>query len=296
MFNPAIESERVHAPRRLGFRDHFARGINHELASDVHLKRGEVERVQWCKWQEPHVIFRVESIPQLTQNGAKISGVAMLSDENHDLGQRKLSGPKQRHSRLQQFFRMTFLCCYHQQIVKTGARIRAHVHNIRIDDLDQGTNHFPRRNTNELVFLRRLANYRPRVDCVSAMCDFSNVKDGELCRVRVMSKVISKRSLHFSLARRNDTFKHEFRICRHHHVDRFGTNHRNPLAAKETRKSDFIDVLRQRQYRSHHENGVGADHDGHFEIVSFLLCFPIVTAPTFHALPMHAGNVFPKHL
>src|SRR5262249_21986191 len=153
----------------------------------------EVERVQGRKWQKPHVIFRVESIRHLAQNSMKIPGIAMLADENHNLGQRKLSRTKQRHRRLEQFFRMTFLCGYNEQIMKTRTGIRTITHDIGIDELDKGPDHFSRRNTQKLVFLRRLAHDRPGIDRVSPMSDFANVEDGKLCRVRVMSEVISER-------------------------------------------------------------------------------------------------------
>src|SRR5262245_675425 len=107
---------------------------------------------------------------------------------------------------------MAFLQRNDQQIVKAGAGIRTHAHDVRIDDLDQRADHFACRDTEKLVLLRRFAHNRSGVVRVSAPRHFSNVEYGKLGRFRVMSKVIAKWSLEFSLPRRNDTFQYEFRI------------------------------------------------------------------------------------
>src|SRR5262245_52509620 len=122
------------------------------------------------------------------------------------------------------------------------------------------------------------------------------MKDWEVGGLRVMSKMIAKRALDSSFTYRDDTFQDELRIRRNQGADGLRSNHRGSLTAKETRKADLIDVFRQWKYCSHHENGICTDHDGDFEIFSFLFRFPIVPSSSLHALPVHAGHVFAEHL
>src|SRR4029453_343286 len=99
-----------------------------------------------------------------------------------------------------------------------------------------------------------------------------------------------------SLARWNDALQDKFGSGRNHEVDALRANHRDALTPKEARESDFIDVLWQRQYRCHHQDGIGADDDRHLQVLPVLLRFPIMTAASLHALPMHAGSFFVEPL
>src|SRR5262249_22833888 len=171
---------------------------------------------------------------------------------------------------------MTFLQRHNQQIVKTGARICAHVDDVWIDDLDQRTNHFTGRDTKKLVFLRRFAHDCSDIDRVSTPRHFSNMENRKLSRLRVVPKMVAERPLHLSFTRLNDALQDELCSRRNHNVDALRSNHWNALPPKEPRKSDFIHVLRQRQYRSHHEDGVGADDDSYLQVLPLLLRFPIM--------------------
>src|SRR5262249_33950802 len=168
--------------------------------------------------------------------------------------------------------------------------------NVWIDDLDQRTNHFPGSDAEKLIFLRRLTHHCSGIDRVSAPGHFANMEDRKLSRFRVVSEMVAERTLHPSLSRWNYALQDKFGSCRNHEVDALRANHRHALIPKEARESDFIDILRQRQHRCHHQDGIGADNDGSLQVLPLLLCFPIMTAASLHALPMHAGSLFVEYL
>src|SRR5262245_53504093 len=118
----------------------------------------------------------------------------------------------------------------------------------------------------------------------------------KLCCFRAMSNMVAERPLHPSLACWNDAFQNKVRSRRNHDVDALRANHRDALTPKEARECDFVDVLRQRQYGCHHQDGIGADNDGNLQVLPLLLRFPIMTAASLHALPMHARSLFVEHL
>src|SRR5438552_17967232 len=107
------------------------------------------------------------------------------------------------------------------------------------------------------------------------MRDSPDMEDGKLRGLGIMSEVIAEWAFHPSLARRNDTFQNELRVCRNHHVDRLSANHGNPFAAKESGKADFVHIFRERKNSGHHQNRIGADDTGCLETSSLVLRFPI---------------------
>src|SRR5437773_937132 len=64
----------------------IAGGIDNELAADVHLERREVERVERSNRQQPHMIFRIESMPHLPKNRWKMICGLMGADHDQNLG------------------------------------------------------------------------------------------------------------------------------------------------------------------------------------------------------------------
>src|SRR5215471_6094526 len=148
---------------------------------------------------------------------------------------------------------MTLLEGNNKQIVEARTRICAHVHDVRIDDPDERPNHLSGGYAKIFIFLRRLAHNRPGINRIAPARNFSNAEYRKLRSLRVMAEVITEWAFRPSFMSGNEAFQNEFRIGRNHHRECLGTDHRNSLPAKEPRKSDFIDVLGQRQYRSHHE-------------------------------------------
>src|SRR5436190_12086295 len=111
-----------------------------------------------------------------------------------------------------------------------------------------------------------------------------------------MAKVIAEGALGPPLARRNCSFEYDLCVSRHHHVDRLRAYERYAFAADEPRKCHLIDVFGQWKNRCHHQHRIRSDNHGDFEIFSNPLRFPVMTAPTLHALPVHAGLVLAKDL
>ena len=52
----------------------LARGVENQLAADVHPVRGVVERVQRRDRQQQHPLLRLEPIPELPEQGSKLRG------------------------------------------------------------------------------------------------------------------------------------------------------------------------------------------------------------------------------
>src|SRR5262249_40418089 len=159
-----------------------------------------------------------------------------------DFCERQLPRSEKRHRCLHDFLRMAFLQCDNQQIVKASPRIRTHLHDIRIDNLDQGTDHFTSRYSQKLVFLRRLSYDGSRINRIAPLRDLADMEYGKLTRVGVMTKVIPERALDPALACWNCSFEHDFRVCGHHHVQRLRSYERHSFAPDETGERHLIDI------------------------------------------------------
>src|SRR5437868_1413892 len=145
-----------------------------------------------------------------------------------------------------------------KQIVKAGANVCAHVDDVRIDDLDKRPDHLARSDSEKLVLLRRLSHHDAGVDRILPARDLPDVEDGELRGLRIVAKMVAEWTFHPALARGNDALEHELRIRRNHHTHGLRSNHGYAFTAKKTGKSNFIDVLRKREDRSHHEDRIGS--------------------------------------
>src|SRR5262245_10354732 len=102
---------------------------------------------------------------------------------------------------------MALLQCDNEQIVKTRARVRTHVNDVRVDDFDERPDHFTGRNSQKLVFLRRLSDDSARINGIAPLRDLADVEYRKLTRVGVMTEVIAERSLHPALACWNCSFE-----------------------------------------------------------------------------------------
>src|SRR5262249_58955064 len=99
-----------------------------------------------------------------------------------------------------------------EQVVEARTRISAHVHDVRINDFDERTNHFSGCYAKKLIFLRRLSHDRSGVNRITAARDFSNPEYRKLCGVPVMAEVIPEWPLHPSFISGHDPLPHELRI------------------------------------------------------------------------------------
>ena len=86
LLNTLIVRARIDVDGGLRFVDDMAGGIDDELAADVHLERREVERVERSNRQQPHMIFRIESMPHVLKNRSKMPCGLMGADHDQNLG------------------------------------------------------------------------------------------------------------------------------------------------------------------------------------------------------------------
>src|SRR5256885_11591035 len=87
---------------------------------------------------------------------------------------------------------MTLLYKGNEQIVKAGARVRAHRNDVRIDKLNHLSNQLACRFPHELIFLWRFSYDRSGVYRISTPCHSSKTHDRKCRCLRIMSKVISE--------------------------------------------------------------------------------------------------------
>src|SRR2546427_242806 len=183
---------------------------------------------------------------------------------------------------------MTLLQRDHEQIMEASSRICAETDDVWIEELHQRSNHLARCNAEIFVLLRRLSYNRSGVYRVPAASHLTDTHDRKFCSFRIMSEMIAEWPFQTPLMGWNNTFQHNLCVCGDHHLNAFRVNHRNTPAAKESRERNFIDTLRKRKNGCDHENGVGTDDHRDFKTFSFLFGVEIMSAPPFHALPMHA--------
>src|SRR5213593_678129 len=191
---------------------------------------------------------------------------------------------------------MTLLQGDDEQIMEARSRICADTDDVGIEELHQRSNHLAGCNAKVLVLLRRLSYHGSGVYRVPAASHLLDMHDRKFRGFRIVTKVIAERTFQTPLMGWNNALQDNLCVCGDHHVNRSRLNHRNGSTAQESRECNFIDALRKRKNRRHHENRICTDDHRNFQTLSLLFRVPIMYAPTLHTLPMHAGRAVAEDL
>ena len=90
-FDSRIDLCEIELHCRRALAKHGAARVEDKLAADMHREGCEVERIERSKRQEPHMVFRLESLPDLAQHGSKVSRVALGPDQYEHFREGKLT-------------------------------------------------------------------------------------------------------------------------------------------------------------------------------------------------------------
>src|SRR5262249_15149091 len=137
---------------------------------------------------------------------------------------------------------------------------------------------------------------RCRINRIASLRHGADVEYGKLTGIRIVTEVVAKGPFDSAFARRYDAFEYDLRSCGYHHVQRLRAHQRYALPANKSGECHLVDVFGQRKDGSHHQYRIGSDDYSYLQILSIAFRFPIVTAPAFHTLPVHARLVFAKYL
>src|SRR5712692_3358509 len=191
---------------------------------------------------------------------------------------------------------MAFVQRDNEEIVKPRSRVRVHGNDVWIDKLDQLPKQLVCGIADELIFLWRFADDGSDINRISSPCHTAKAHNRKWGRFRIMSKMIAERSFSSPFMSRHNALQYDLGVCGDHDIDALRANHRNTLAAQESRESNLIDVFRKGKNGRYHKNRIRTDDDCDFKIFAVFLSSPIMTAAPFHALPMHPRHIVSEHL